>query len=178
MHSNHVKHKLQAGEASIGTMMFEFNTTGIGRLAAAAGAEFALYDMEHTGWSIESMRMLIATTPKAEMVPIVRIPATEYHFTRECSMSERWESWSRCAKPPSRRGCWSVRQSTRRSDVAERRSGLLTMTIVRAQSPTSSNQRMTKCYSSRRSKRLTAWKMSRQSPPCRESTRCGSACTT
>ena len=80
MHSNHVKHKLQAGEASIGTMMFEFNTTGIGRLAAAAGAEFALYDMEHTGWSIESMRMLIATTPKAEMVPIVRIPATEYHF--------------------------------------------------------------------------------------------------
>lgn len=80
MHNNHVKHKLQAGEASIGTMMFEFNTTGIGRLAAAAGAEFALYDMEHTGWSIESMRLLIATTPKAKMVPIVRIPATEYHF--------------------------------------------------------------------------------------------------
>lgn len=80
MHNNHVKHKLQAGETSIGTMMFEFNTTGIGRLAAVAGAEFALYDMEHTGWSIESIRMLIATTPKAEMVPIVRIPATEYHF--------------------------------------------------------------------------------------------------
>ena len=80
MQHNHVKHKLQAGEVSIGTMMFEFNTTGIGRLAAVAGAEFALYDMEHTGWSIESIRLLIATTPKAEMVPIIRIPATEYHF--------------------------------------------------------------------------------------------------
>jgi 2-dehydro-3-deoxyglucarate aldolase/4-hydroxy-2-oxoheptanedioate aldolase len=61
-------------------MMFEFNTTGIARIAANAGAEFAVFDMEHSGWSIETIRMLIATTPKAEMVPIVRIPATEYHF--------------------------------------------------------------------------------------------------
>lgn len=77
---NFVKHKLRDGGVSIGTMMFEFNTTGIARLAANAGAEFAVFDMEHTGWSVETIRMLIATTPKSEMVPIVRIPATEYHF--------------------------------------------------------------------------------------------------
>ncbi len=77
---NAVKHKLREGGVSIGTMMFEFNTTGIARIAANAGAEFAVFDMEHSGWSIETIRMLIATTPKAEMVPIVRIPATEYHF--------------------------------------------------------------------------------------------------
>ena len=77
---NAVKHKLREGGVSIGTMMFEFNSTGIGRIAANAGAEFAVYDMEHSGWSIETIRMLIATTPKSEMVPIVRIPATEYHF--------------------------------------------------------------------------------------------------
>ena len=80
MQHNHVKRTLRAGGVSIGTMMFEFNTTGIARLAAVAGAEFAVYDMEHTGWSVETIRMLIATTPKSEMVPIVRIPATEYHF--------------------------------------------------------------------------------------------------
>ncbi len=80
MQSNFVKRKLATGDISVGTMMFEFNTTGIARLAAVAGAEFALYDMEHTGWSIESIRMLVATTPKAEMIPIVRIPSTEYHF--------------------------------------------------------------------------------------------------
>ena len=81
MHHNFVKQKLREGGVSIGTMMFEFNTTtGIGRIAANAGAEFAVYDMEHSGWSIETIRMLIATTPKSEMVPIVRIPATEYHF--------------------------------------------------------------------------------------------------
>jgi 2-keto-3-deoxy-L-rhamnonate aldolase RhmA len=80
MRPNHVKSKLHRGGRSIGTFMFEFNTTGIGRLAAEAGAEFAVYDMEHTGWSIESIRMLIATTRSTETIPMVRIPATEYHF--------------------------------------------------------------------------------------------------
>lgn len=80
MLANTVKRKLKNGEFVIGTMMFEFNTTGIARLAAAAGAEFVVFDMEHTGWSIESIRMLIATTPKSQITPFVRIPATEYHF--------------------------------------------------------------------------------------------------
>lgn len=80
MHSNPVKLKLASGAVSIGTMMFEFNTTGIARIAANAGAEFAVYDMEHTGWDIETIRMLIATTPKSKLVPIVRIPTTQYHF--------------------------------------------------------------------------------------------------
>ncbi len=77
---NSVKTRVTSGGVSIGTMMFEFNTTGIGRLAANAGAEFAVYDMEHSGWGIESIRMLIATTPRPNLVPIVRIPTTQYHF--------------------------------------------------------------------------------------------------
>lgn len=80
MHSNHVKRKLLAGGSSIGTFLFEFATTGIGRLAAIAGAEFAIYDMEHTGWSVETIRMLLATTPATTMIPLVRLPATEYDF--------------------------------------------------------------------------------------------------
>lgn len=80
MRTNHVKQKLQAGGVSIGTFVFEFNTTGIGRIAAEAGAEFCLFDMEHTGWSVETIRMLIATTRSTSMIPLVRIPATEYHF--------------------------------------------------------------------------------------------------
>ena len=80
MNPNQVKHKLKAGETVLGTMMFEFATTGVARLAAVAGAEFAVYDMEHTGWNIETIRMLVATTPRPALVPIVRIPACEYHF--------------------------------------------------------------------------------------------------
>jgi 2-keto-3-deoxy-L-rhamnonate aldolase RhmA len=80
MRANHVKQKLHAGRTSIGTFVFEFNTTGIGRIAAEAGAEFCIFDMEHTGWSVETIRMLIATTRSTAMIPLVRIPATEYHF--------------------------------------------------------------------------------------------------
>ncbi len=80
MRTNTVKQRIQTGGQSIGTFMFEFNSTGIGRLAAVAGAEFAIYDMEHTGWSLETIRMLIATTRSTDMVPLVRVPATEYHF--------------------------------------------------------------------------------------------------
>jgi 2-keto-3-deoxy-L-rhamnonate aldolase RhmA len=80
MRTNHVKRKLAAGGTSIGTFMFEFNTTGVGRIAAQAGAEFVVFDMEHTGWSLESIRMLIATTRSTDAIPMVRVPATEYHF--------------------------------------------------------------------------------------------------
>lgn len=80
MRTNHVKHKVQSGSVSIGTFVMEFSTTGIGRLAAEAGAEFAVFDMEHTGWSLETIRQLMATTRATQMISLVRIPATEYHF--------------------------------------------------------------------------------------------------
>ncbi len=80
MRSNPVKRVLAAGGVSVGTMMMEFSTTGIGRIAAAAGAEFAVFDMEHTGWSTETVRMLMATSRAADLVPMVRVPAMQYHF--------------------------------------------------------------------------------------------------
>jgi len=77
MRENGVKRTLQNGGTSFGSMVFEFPTTGIGRLAAGAGAEFVIYDMEHTGWSIETIRELMATTRAADLVSMVRVPATE-----------------------------------------------------------------------------------------------------
>jgi len=78
--ANGPKRMIGAGGVSLGTMVFEFATPGIGRIAAAAGAEFVVYDMEHTGWSIETIRQLMATTRAADTVPMVRVPATEYHL--------------------------------------------------------------------------------------------------
>jgi len=80
MRENHVKTRTLEGGVSIGTFVFEFNTTGVGRLASQAGAEFTVFDMEHTGWSLETIRMLIATSRSTEMIPMVRVPATDYHF--------------------------------------------------------------------------------------------------
>jgi 2-keto-3-deoxy-L-rhamnonate aldolase RhmA len=85
MRTNAVKQKLRAGQTSLGHMVFEFATTGIARIVGSTGAEFVIFDMEHTGWSMETIRMLLATTrpPEggaADMPPMVRVPATEYHF--------------------------------------------------------------------------------------------------
>ena len=80
MRANPIKHKLAAGGTSIGTMVFEFDSTGIGRIIAQAGAEFVVFDMEHSGWSIQTIRTVLATTRAADLVPLVRVPATQYHL--------------------------------------------------------------------------------------------------
>src|SRR6476660_2911382 len=80
MRANPVKRKLAQGGVSIGTMMFEFDSPGIGRVAALAGAEFVIFDMEHSGWSDETVKNLIATTRSSDTVPMVRVPSTQYHL--------------------------------------------------------------------------------------------------
>lgn len=79
MKPNPVKQTLQSGRVSLGTMVFEFHSTGIARLAAEAGAEFVIYDMEHTGWTMETIRQLMATS-RGAVTPMVRVPAGDYHF--------------------------------------------------------------------------------------------------
>src|SRR6516164_6404781 len=80
MNDNLVKKTLRSGGVSMGVMCLEFATPGIGPLSASAGAEFAVFDMEHTGWSLETIRMLATTSRAADLVPIVRVPTTDYHF--------------------------------------------------------------------------------------------------
>jgi 2-dehydro-3-deoxyglucarate aldolase/4-hydroxy-2-oxoheptanedioate aldolase len=80
MRDNRVKQALRSGGVAMGVMCLEFATPGIGPLSAAAGAEFAVFDMEHTGWGLETIRTLALTSRAAELVPIVRVPATDYHF--------------------------------------------------------------------------------------------------
>ena len=55
MRENRVKRSLRGGAAALGTMIFEFGTTGIARIAAEAGADFVIFDQEHTGWSVETV---------------------------------------------------------------------------------------------------------------------------
>jgi len=80
MRPNTIKSQLAAGNVPLGTFVFEFNTPGIARIIAEAGADFVVFDMEHTGWSVETIRTLLATTRSTSLVPLVRVPATEYDF--------------------------------------------------------------------------------------------------
>lgn len=77
---NRVKQLLAEGKAPLGTMIMEFHSTGVGRIAAEAGADFVIFDQEHTGWSVETIRTLVATSRSADLGAFVRVPATQYHL--------------------------------------------------------------------------------------------------
>jgi 2-dehydro-3-deoxyglucarate aldolase/4-hydroxy-2-oxoheptanedioate aldolase len=75
---NPVKHRLADGEVVLGTMVTEFATPAVARLTAAAGAEFTLFDLEHTGYGIERMRTVLAAARSADTVPFLRVPDAAY----------------------------------------------------------------------------------------------------
>ena len=63
----------------VGTFMVEFNTPGIGQILKAAGCEYVLVDMEHSGFSISDVKQILRYMQAADMPVIVRPPSKEYH---------------------------------------------------------------------------------------------------
>lgn len=80
MRDNPVKRKLAAGERAFGAMVFEFLSAGLPQIARNAGAEFLLYDMEHTGLGFETLQTQFALCRGLDIVPLVRVPRGEYAF--------------------------------------------------------------------------------------------------
>lgn len=78
MRTNPVKQKLAAGGSAYGTMVFEFSSPGLPAALVAAGADFALYDMEHSGFTMAEMRSQFAYCRGIGLVPIVRPPEKSY----------------------------------------------------------------------------------------------------
>ena len=61
-------------------MIMEFFSAGMPAVIAATGADFALFDMEHTGAGLETMKTMIAGCRGLDLAPLVRVPRGEYHF--------------------------------------------------------------------------------------------------
>jgi 2-keto-3-deoxy-L-rhamnonate aldolase RhmA len=80
MRENAVKGTLAGGGRAFGAMIFEFFTPGMPRIAKNAGADFAMYCMEHTGVGFETLKSQFALCRALGVVPLVRVPATEYDF--------------------------------------------------------------------------------------------------
>src|SRR5437899_9650113 len=80
MRENPVKARLRAGKASFGTIVWEFATAGMPAVLEMAGAEFCVFDMEHSGLSLETIRGLIRCCRSTSVVPLVRVPAHEYRY--------------------------------------------------------------------------------------------------
>ena len=67
----------------IGTFLFEFATPGIGQILKAAGAEFAVLDMEHTGFGFDTVRGVVRYLQAAGLPSIVRVPSqSRHHISR------------------------------------------------------------------------------------------------
>jgi 2-dehydro-3-deoxyglucarate aldolase/4-hydroxy-2-oxoheptanedioate aldolase len=77
---NPIKLALAAGGRALGAMVFEFFTPGMPQLCRNAGAEFVLFDMEHTGLGFETLKLQSALCRGLAIVPMARVPRSEYHF--------------------------------------------------------------------------------------------------
>jgi len=69
-----------AGETVPGTMLFELFAPGIPQLLVHAGCRYVIYDMEHTGAGLETIKWQVACCRGLPIVPMVRVPRSDYHF--------------------------------------------------------------------------------------------------
>ncbi|MBV9249412.1 MAG: hypothetical protein JO227_09250, partial [Acetobacteraceae bacterium] len=75
-----LKSRMQTNGHAFGCMVMEFFTPGMPAIIAATGAEFALFDMEHTGATLETIKVMVAGCRGMGVAPLVRVPRGEYHF--------------------------------------------------------------------------------------------------
>ncbi len=80
MQDNAIKEACLAGESVAGAMVFEFFSPGMATILSNSGCRFVLYDMEHTGISLETIRTMFATCRGLPIEPMVRVPRGEYAF--------------------------------------------------------------------------------------------------
>src|SRR6476469_8796563 len=107
---NPIKPRLAAGGCAFGTMTFEFFTPGYPAICREAGAEFILYDMEHSGVGFETMKAQFASCRGLAFPPATTITL------RVRATSARWASWCRWSKRPNRLGrSWTARDIRRRA---------------------------------------------------------------
>ncbi len=75
---------VQSGGIAVGTMASEFGTANLPRIVKSAKADFLFLDMEHSGWSTDTLRTLLAVSKAAGLATIVRVARGEYQL---CSLA-------------------------------------------------------------------------------------------
>lgn len=80
MKPNRFQEVVAQGKIPVGHMIFEFATRGIARILDAAGVDFVLLDMEHTGFDADRIADQIAWFKATDIAPFVRVPQALYHF--------------------------------------------------------------------------------------------------
>ncbi|HXJ41856.1 MAG TPA: aldolase/citrate lyase family protein [Bryobacteraceae bacterium] len=80
MKENRFQRIIREGRVPAGHMIMEFGTRGIAKILEAAGVDFVVIDMEHTGFDAERVADLMAWFKATDIAPFVRVPQGLYHF--------------------------------------------------------------------------------------------------
>ena len=71
---------LDSDAVPVGHLVFEFATPGIGYLLRNAGADFLLFDLEHSGFGFETAKLAVLSARAADLPIIVRVAS---HDTKD-----------------------------------------------------------------------------------------------
>jgi 2-keto-3-deoxy-L-rhamnonate aldolase RhmA len=80
MTTRSLRQRVMAGEQVLGSMVFEFFTPGLAQILKNAGCTYVLYDMEHSGMGLETLKAQVAHCRGLGIAPMVRVPRSDYHF--------------------------------------------------------------------------------------------------
>ncbi len=87
MSRHQLKNMTRTSDVKLGHFIAEFATPGIGHILKAAGCDFAFFDMEHSGFSYETLKSAIRYFEAADVSVIVRVSALENDMlARACDM--------------------------------------------------------------------------------------------
>ena len=73
------KKTLGMADLKVGAFILEFISPAIADIYKRAGCDFALLDLEHTGFTYETAKAVTKYMQAAELPLIVRVPSKEYH---------------------------------------------------------------------------------------------------
>lgn len=63
----------------VGTYLGEFAAPGIGQILKVSGCDFAFVDLEHSGFTFETLKAILRWLHDAGIASVVRPPSKEYH---------------------------------------------------------------------------------------------------
>ena len=87
MESVSLKQMARSKKLKLGHFIVEFATPGIGHIVKSAGGDFVLFDLEHSGFSFETVKSAIRYFEAAGIAVICRVPSKNYdHIARACDM--------------------------------------------------------------------------------------------
>ena len=78
MQESRIAQAISERGVAAGAMLFEFDTPGVMRILAAAGVDFAIFDLEHTAWDAGTLRTLFAAGRSTGVHTVTRVIRAQY----------------------------------------------------------------------------------------------------